>query len=225
MEERLRAYMDSIFRDVKPTRQSVELKEEILQNLIDKYNDLIGEGKTQEAAYNIAIASIGDIGEILEGMEKIAPLGSQVAQKDDGQTEKRRRMSAALTSIAVVMYILSILPPILLQDSPLEKTVAPALMFIIIAAATGILVFNYAARPQYRRYDDTIVEDFKEWNHHSDSSRQALKAINSALWSLTVVVYMLVSFTTMAWHITWIIFLIAAAIEKIIKAAFELKGN
>ncbi len=37
MENKLRAYMDHLFRDVKPTRKSVELKEEILQNLVDKY--------------------------------------------------------------------------------------------------------------------------------------------------------------------------------------------
>ena len=53
MENKLRAYMDHLFRDVKPTRKSVELKEEILQNLVDKYHDMIAEGKTPEAAYNI----------------------------------------------------------------------------------------------------------------------------------------------------------------------------
>lgn len=41
MEDKLRAYMDHLFRDVKPTRKSVELKEEILQNLVDKYQDLL----------------------------------------------------------------------------------------------------------------------------------------------------------------------------------------
>ena len=45
MEDKLRAYMDYLFRDVKPTRKSVELKEEILQNLIDKYRDLLAEGR------------------------------------------------------------------------------------------------------------------------------------------------------------------------------------
>ena len=45
MEDKLRAYMDHLFRDVKPTRKSVELKEEILQNLVDKYHDMMAEGK------------------------------------------------------------------------------------------------------------------------------------------------------------------------------------
>ena len=60
--------MDHLFRDVKPTRKSVELKEEILQNLVDKYHDMIAEGRTPEAAYNIAVASIGDLDELLAGL-------------------------------------------------------------------------------------------------------------------------------------------------------------
>ena len=39
---------------------------------------------------------------------------------------------------------------------------------------------------------------------------------------IVVVVYLLISFWTMHWGITWIIFLIAAAIDNIIKAIFEL---
>lgn len=222
MEEKLRAYMDSIFRDVKTTRQSVELREEILQNLIDKYHDLIGEGKTPEAAYNIAIASIGDVEELLAGMGRINPMESNISQEE---IDQRNRTSGALTALAVVLYITSVLPPILLSNTFMIETLAPAMMFMMIAAATGILIYNNSTRPRYHRADDSIVEDFKEWNHQADSYKQAYKAISSALWSLTVVVYILVSFTTMAWHITWVIFLISAAIDRIIKAVFELKGK
>ena len=61
MENKLRAYMDHLFQDVPNTKKAVEVKEEILQNIVDKYHDLVAEGKSEEAAYNIAIASIGDL--------------------------------------------------------------------------------------------------------------------------------------------------------------------
>ena len=41
MENKLREYMDMVFSDIEPRKKSIELKEEILQNLIDKYNDLL----------------------------------------------------------------------------------------------------------------------------------------------------------------------------------------
>ena len=70
MERKLREYMDRLFSQAKPTRSTVELKEEMLQNLIEKYHDLLAEGKSEEAAYNIAIASVGDISELLKQIKE-----------------------------------------------------------------------------------------------------------------------------------------------------------
>ena len=220
MEDKLRAYMDHLFREVKPTKKSVELKEEILQNLIDKYHDMLAEGKTPEAAYNIAVASVGDTDELLEGLR----MGENGEQRTSGEEiERSKRRSAVFVSVAMMLYITSLIPPILMSGTHLEDRVAPALMFSMIAAGTGILIFNYMTKPHYHKVDDTIVEEFKEWQYQNESDRRAMKAISSALWALITVIYILVSFSTMAWHITWVIFLIGGAAEGIIKAVFELR--
>lgn len=213
--------MDHLFRDVKPTRKSVELKEEILQNLVDKYHDMIAEGRTPEAAYNIAVASIGDMDELLAGLHGAPSSESLPATKE--VLDKGRRKSAVLISVAVMMYIMSILPPILLSDTVFENKLAPALMFIMIAVATALLIYNNLTKPRYQRTDDSIVEEFKEWQEQTDSSRRAMRALSSALWAIIVVIYIVVSFWTMAWHITWVIFLLGVAVEGILKAIFELK--
>lgn len=220
MENKLRAYMDDLFREVRPTRKSVELKEEILNNLIDKYHDLLGEGKTQEAAYNIAVASLGDMEELLAELRKedFYPHST-----DPGELLRDRKKSAALTTAAVMMYILSLLPPILLDGTSYEDRLAPALMFIIIAAATGLLIYNNMNRPRYYKREASIVEEFKEFQDQSGSRRRVCRSINSALWSVIVVIYIIVSFQTQAWHITWVIFLVGAALGGIIKALFELR--
>ena len=46
------------------------MKEEILQNLTEKYNDLLSDGKSEVAAYNIAVAGIGDISELIEELKR-----------------------------------------------------------------------------------------------------------------------------------------------------------
>ena len=71
MENRLREYMDDLFGEIPPTKQAVELKEEILQNLIDKYHDLLAEGKSPEAAFNISVASVGDVDELMSGLTAV----------------------------------------------------------------------------------------------------------------------------------------------------------
>ena len=62
MREQLIQYVQLLFAgaaDCDDTRQ------EILQNTLDRYDDLIAAGKTPEAAYRLAIMGIGDINEIL----------------------------------------------------------------------------------------------------------------------------------------------------------------
>lgn len=211
MPDKLYAYIDSIFEQAPCTQKAIELKEEIRQNSTEKYQDLLSQGKTEEAAYNITIASMGDIGELIGSLR-----GDTAAVPP---VEKTRRRSALLTATAIALYILSVVPCILLQD----ETIGPVLLFVMVAVATALLIYNHMSAPKYRKREDTMVEEFREWSDQNSREKQVFKAISSALWSLTAVVYILVSFLTMAWHITWVIFLIAGAIEGIVKAVFDLR--
>ena len=184
MENRLREYMDDLFGEIPPTKQAVELKEEILQNLIDKYHDLLAEGKSPEAAFNISVASVGDVDELLSGLTA----GYTPHPCQDQETYiKQKRKSALLFSTSIMLYILCVLP-------------------VIIADSVG--------------YD---IIDFREWQEYNSGSRQTFRAVNSAVWTLATVLYLIISFSTMRWNVTWIIFLIAAAVQSIIRAAFELR--
>ena len=206
MYDKLREYIESLFKDAPDTVKTVELKEEMLQNLYEKYNDLLAEGRSEQAAFNIAVAGVGDVGDLIETLRSDGPAGSPV------QTESARRRSAALVSAAVMLYILSVVPCILL----------PVLLFVFCAAATGLLIYNGMTRTCYRKADDTMVEQFREWKDRNDSRTQICRAIAGAVWALAVVAYFLISFFTQAWHITWLLFPIAGAATAVVKAAFDL---
>ena len=47
-------------------------------------------------------------------------------------------------------------------------------------------------------------------------------AISGALWIVTVCLYLQISSATGYWHVTWLIFLMATAVDNIIKAVFDL---
>ncbi len=136
-------------------------------------------------------------------------------QAFESPSPKARQRSALLVSIAVSLYILSVIPCILWEYGVL-------VMLGMAALATGLLIYNSMTRPRYTRRDDTVVENFKEWKTHTSNRNQVYKALSSALWSLTVVLYFVVSFWTMAWHISWIIFLIASAVNSVLRAIFDL---
>ena len=221
MKHKLRNHVDGIFADTVPTRKAVELKEEMIQNLEDKYKDLIAEGKTPEAAYNIAIAGIGDISGLLRELEEEA----KTSPWQKLESESARRKSAMLTSFAVMLYILSVLPLIILGilGSGMDDIIGIPTLFIMVAAATGLLIYNNMTKPRYEKESDTMIEEFKEWKSENKDRKTMRSAISSALWTTIVVLYFIISFTTHAWYITWIIFIIGAAIESFINIFMNLK--
>ncbi|MCL2401160.1 MAG: permease prefix domain 1-containing protein [Oscillospiraceae bacterium] len=218
MEDKLRRYVEGLFEETAPTKKAVELKEEMIQNLQDKYKDLIADGKTPEAAYNIVVAGIGDVGTLIKELE-------DDTMPDIEKYKEAQSKSAMLTAIAVMMYILSVLPLVMLSlfNSRHADTIGLLILFIMVAGATGILIYNNMSKPKYKKESDTMVEEFLEWQADTDERRTLRKAISGMLWSIIVVVYIIVSFATHMWHITWVIFVLAGAIESLINILFTIK--
>ena len=69
MREQLIKYIDLLFAGAP---EAEDIKQEILQNTLDRYDDLIDQGKSPEAAYRLAISGIGDVNELL-GASSPAP--------------------------------------------------------------------------------------------------------------------------------------------------------
>jgi len=221
MEEKIRKYLDDLFADTASTRKAVELKEEMIQNLTDKYHDLTKNGKTEEAAYNITIAGIGDISALLADLEK----DMTNTEPTKYEVEASRQKSAMLTAIAVMMYILCTLPLIMMSMAGFTYAaqVGLPIFFLMIAGATGLLIYNSMTKPKTVNNPDTMVEEFREWQSDEKDRKTLRKAISSALWSITVALYLIISFMTYAWSISWIIFILAGVVESLINIFFTVK--
>lgn len=210
-EVKIKDYVNDLFENTPKTRKSEEFKEELLANLLDKYYDLLESNMDDETAYNKVISSIGNIDELFD---------NDPVQITKESCDKKK--SAKITAIAVMMYILCPVSVIVFEEVGLEA-LGIVVMFLLIAGATGLLIYNNMTKPQYLKQDDTLVEDFKEWKSTTNKSRRVRKSIESAMWAIIIAIYLLISFTTGAWHITWIMFIIGAAVEKVIRAYFEYK--
>ena len=60
---------------------------------------------------------------------------------------------------------------------------------------------------------------------HNESSSDAVKdtlrkSSITALWMIIAAVYIVISFATKAWYVTWVIFLLGVALEQILKIIF-----
>lgn len=83
MEEKIREAIRDLFENAPESQEAKELQEEMISNAEEKYGDLIQRGFTEEQAYTMVMASIGDVQELL------ADLGAQVelGENEEDPTE------------------------------------------------------------------------------------------------------------------------------------------
>lgn len=288
MEPKLREYVENLFVSAPKTKQAYELKEEIICNTIERYHDLLKEGRSEGDAYNQAIAGIGDINELIK------ELGGEPAQEEkqyteeqmqtvngrsslfkgvavalyiccfvpcialegtflsdisgafmfimisvatalliygkktkfvpvmtDGQEASKIRKNAVLRAVAIGMYISCVVPCIVLEPTPISDF-APIFMFLMIAAATAIIIIS-KNKNTYTKTDNTMVENFKEWNSKKKTTSTLYKVLVAILWVtasfMFVYITVITGFATAA--VTWIIFIIAVAIQNLMRAIFD----
>ena len=69
--------------------------------------------------------------------------------------------------------------------------------------------------------DEEILATLK----YAEENKRNEKLIDEILSIITLIIYLVVSFITMAWHITWIIWVVYSLISEVIKLFFVLRGK
>ncbi len=206
MREKLVNYVDLLFAGAENAQ---DMKQEILQNTLDRYDDLIAQGKSPEAAYRLSISGIGDINEILGTQQQKPQAPASPASSHATDPNKRLR-----TAVAVAMYILCPIPLIVL-DSVGAELIGLSIMFILIAGATALLIMNKEDKPE----DDDKGEPVSP----AGPQGELRKSIKSAIFAAGLVLYFALSILTQAWYITWIIFLLIGPVEGLVLACLDFK--
>lgn len=124
------------------------------------------------------------------------------------QEQTARRRSALMLACAVMMYILCIVPPILIDGDK-----GPALMFVIAALATGLIIYR------------AVTNSKKHVDEKKEEISPLKKALSGCVWTVGCAAYFIISFSTGAWHITWLVFPITSAVCGAAIALIDLKGE
>ena len=114
-------------------------------------------------------------------------------------------------AIAVMMYIFGVIAIILFAAQFDLPIVGLSILLSLSALATGLLVYN------------GIYYSRESREEKSTKKNNICKQVIGIVDAIFVTIYLLISFATMAWHITWIIFLILGVVDEIIKLIFNLK--
>ena len=207
MREQLEQYVNLLFAGAKDCE---DIKQEILQNTLDRYDDLIAEGKVPEAAYRLAITGIGDVNEILGGKAQTTTISHNAGKAEsthDNDTPAKKLMRA----VAIGLYILCPVPLFVLSEIGLS-TLGLCGLLAIVAVATVLIVLGAKKDTEEETREEALTP------------RQELKkSIGSLVGVISLAVYLVISFLTGAWYITWLIFPIAGAVKGLVNAILDLK--
>ena len=215
MNPRIERYLTALFAGVPRTEKARELREELLANMTERYEDYLRQGKSETEAYSLTVASMGDLDEAI----------SQVMPDEDFRREAQRYRlrSARNTAIAVAGYILGaalVVGSALFQAEAAQIT-AVVLLLVLAAASTALLVYTHMSTPpEYRDPDDDDEDDRALLAKPGGAAFQAAMKL---YWLVVLAIYLAVSFVTFAWGTTWVIWPVAAVISAICRAVFELR--
>lgn len=70
MKEKIVQYFNQLFEKAPDTVKALELKKEMTQNALDKFEDLLQDGYPEEEAYQNVVSSIGDVTELFGELEE-----------------------------------------------------------------------------------------------------------------------------------------------------------
>lgn len=216
MNDEIRNYIEKLFAEAPRTKAAYELKEELYANSNERYYDLLKDGVAEDEAMEIVIHSIGDVDQLFAGLEERDRTGNP-----DEPVTKR---VALLRAVAISLYIIGFAAWMLLDEFS-GWNIGFIVMLLFAAVATGILVYLGSAYPSYQKKDNTMVEEFKEWNLNKKKRRGIQGAVSTILWMLVLITYFLTSFLTNDWHLTWLIFLAGACLQAIVALVFQLKDG
>ena len=121
--------------------------------------------------------------------------------------------SAEIVSSSILIFIIAIafagIGVAVLRWNPI---VVGCTFLILIGWGVTRIVKHYMSIPELEKTKEEKKQD------------KIVKQINDIIGTIGTAIYFIVSFITMAWHLTWIIFIIIGLVEEIVKLIFMLKG-
>lgn len=236
MKKKIEEYIESFFANADKTEQNEEFKQEIILNSLEKYDDLVASGMSEGESYSKVVVGIGNLYEVINFSDnsKKKPK-NDVKETKEKETQpkinkntyspKANRQRTAMLAVAISLYIMCVVPVIICSALGGEnmELLGVSLMFLMIAAATGIIIFRSTIEPRCDEKREKADEKYKEDKKGKKSP--VCKKICSVIRIVNLIVYLAISFATMQWYLTWMLFLVCECVIGIVNTVFEIKDG
>ena len=187
-------------------RKNKKLSQEELANILGVSRQTISKWETGE--------STPDFDKIIPLCEFYGITSDELlsGKKDIIETKKEenRNNFARNMAIAIGLYIISVVFVIVADEIFNQEIIGIALFFIVNAIATSLIVYSSI---KYKSEKEKVEK----------KENPIVSQVCGIIALVGVITYLIISFLTGAWHISWIIFIIMGLCCAIVKLIFSLK--
>lgn len=150
--------------------------------------------------------------ELLTGKKSETKMESKSNEEQELESGQRKK-TALVVSLSVFIYFIAVIWIIIAE--PIEA-ISDNLMIgsflFIVAIATVVLVFYF-------------ISISKEENKEKKRKEKEMEKYDGLIALIFTCIYLLLSFLTSAWHITWILWIVYAIVIEIVHLLIGMKEN
>ncbi len=147
--------------------------------------------------------------ELLTGIKE----EKSVSLKND---KSQGRKTAIIVSSSVFLYFLAVIWVIIADFISLNESILVSIFLLIIAIGTVFLVYHFVSTEKIQN---------KEEKEKMKKQKEEIEKYDGLVALIFTFIYLLVSFLTQAWYITWLLWIVFAIVIEIIHILIGLKGG
>lgn len=219
----IRNYINAMFSSLPKTPEILRLQAEMLENIEDKFNDLLREGKSENEAVGIILADIGSADDLREELgitdDSTTPLQEDhrvfLAERD----AFHRKFAVAITA-GVALCICGVIAGAVCDAFTRNDGATAIAFFGPIAVAVAIFVYFGIREDWYEQQYKNLSYVVEEEN---DKSFSAL--VSKIIFPLAAMFYLFIGFMWGLWHPGWVIFPLCGVIVGAVEAVEQFKKS
>ena len=191
-------------------RKKMGLSQEELAEKLNVTRQTISKWETNQSSPDFEkIVPLCDLFEITTD-ELLRGKSENIKNLDDS---KIRRKTACKVSISVFIYFLAIIWIISMSTMPwISEEITVSVFLLLCAIATVNLIYHFMSLPKEKETEQKKEKNKYDW-------------LDDLVTLIFTAIYLLISFITMHWEITWILWIVYAIVLEIIHLALKLKGD
>lgn len=172
--ETIKNYLDNIFSSLPRSAEIIKIKEELLLNMEDKYNELKESGKTENEAIGIVISKFGNIDELVKelGINTTITETNNISTITMEEAEAYIEDKIKYGKLIAIGVVLCILAPAMLMfthtlildgifgtavDIDVLEGLSVIPLCVLVAIAVGLFIYTGTKLDRYKYLEEDFI--------------------------------------------------------------------